>query len=147
MIKSEENITHGTKEGQAILFSISIALVIIFLSFFLFDQGFSMLVLFVIEITLLFIANFSFKNFYDVKMKDEYLILENFWGNIRVPRKELTKISSHVFFFPYPQNPFIDLHFINAEKITTKLSFSVGLNKIQKDNIQNLYNKIKESSI
>jgi hypothetical protein len=147
MIKSEENITLGTKEGQAILFFISITLVIIFLFFFLFEQSFSMLVLFLIEVTLLFIANFSFRNFYDVKVKDKNLILENFWGNIRVPRKELTNISSHIFFFPYPQNPFVGLHFINAKKITSKLSFPFGLNNRKEQSIQNLYHKIKEGLI
>lgn len=81
-----------------------------------------MLFLFVFEVLLISLFNFFFRNFYDVKINSDSIVLENLWRTKDLPIKELIDIKPLYFIFPYPFNPYLKLLFKRHRQIYTKVS-------------------------
>ena len=113
--------TIGNKSSQLKLLLLSGFLFFIFLFFLFFEYSTTILFLLFIELAVSIFVNRFFSKFYDLKIENEVLIVENIWEKNQYNLRDLIDIRRFDFVFPYPYNPFLRFVFKDKKEIITKL--------------------------
>ena len=120
-MKKTTFVTIGNKTGQQKLILLSGFLFFIFLLFLIFEYSNAALFLLLIEISISLFVNRFFSKFYDLKIDNETVIVENIWEKKQFNLNEIIDITIFEFVFPYPFNPFIKFVLKNKKVVITKL--------------------------
>ena len=113
-------IFSGVKNVQFLFFILTGLISLFFLGFLFLEQTLFMLVFSIMVIIVFTLFNYYLSSFYNIKIDDGIITIENIWKTHNYLLKDLIDIKRVKFILPYPINPYIKFEFRDKKVFFTK---------------------------